>query len=73
MEVLDRPNHNDVVFDGVINAVGKAVDEIPSNIVLDNAPNLRAIENGSNTGFNLIDKGVTKSGNLLVINSGQPQ
>ncbi len=67
MEVLHRPNHNDILFNGVIDAVGKAVDEIPYNVVLDNAPNFRVIENDSYTCLTSSTKGVTKSGNLLVI------
>lgn len=67
MKVFHRPNHDDVTFDCVINAVWKAADEITPDIVLEHAPNLRAIENGSDTRFNFIDKGVTQSGDLLVV------
>ncbi len=62
MQVLHRPNNDVVFFDGVVNAVWKTADEIPPYVVFDHTPNLRGIENGPDTGFNLINKGVTQAG-----------
>ena len=65
-----------ITFDCVINAVGKAVDEIPSDIITSttrqNFPGpLRMIPIPAS---NFIDKGVTQSGNLsMVVISGGPQ
>jgi len=67
MQVLYRPNDDDVSFDCVVNAVWKTADEIPPYVVFDLTPNFRAIENGSDTGFNLVNKGVAQAGNLLVV------
>lgn len=67
MQVLHRPNDDDVFFDCVVNAVWKTADEIPPYVVFDLTPNFRAIENGPDAGFNLINKGVTQAGNLLVV------
>jgi len=45
----------------------RAMQDRAFDIILDHAPNLRAIENDSNTRFNFIYKGVTQSGNLSVV------
>jgi hypothetical protein len=47
MEMLYRPNHDHIVFDGVVNAIRKTPDEVTPNFILDDAPDGRPFENYS--------------------------
>ena len=54
MEVFHGPNHSHIVFDRVVNPVRKTLDKVTPDIIFDHAPNVRPLENDSNTRFHFI-------------------